>query len=230
MPTSDYAVPGGLNIAAAMAISGAALSPNWGFHSKPATAFLLTMFNARLGRWLPNPRKPSATRPKSIWRGFPGLLQLIRELFGNSDDASEYVYLSDGGHFDNMGLYELVRRHCHRIVICDAEEDSGYVFSGIGMAIRKCRIDFGVEIELNLSDLRLMAKTKFSAAHIARGLSPIRIHRQTRRDPLCQVFAHFFPRRPAQTGKSRESGDLPDAPGDVQNYWRSTGPSRMTVR
>ena len=48
---------------------------------------------------------------------------LISELLGSVDDTSKYVYLTDGGHFDNMGLYELVRRRCYRIVICDAEED-----------------------------------------------------------------------------------------------------------
>ena len=69
-----------------------------------------------------------------------------------ADDTSKYVYLSDGGHFDNMGLYELVRRRCYRIVICDSEQDEDYFFEGIANAIRKCRVDFGVEITLDQLD------------------------------------------------------------------------------
>jgi hypothetical protein len=79
------------------------------------------------------------------------------------------VYLSDGGHFDNMGLYELVRRRCYRIVICDSEQDENYFFEGIANAIRKCRIDFGVEITLDLSKLRLVEKTGNCESHWAKG-------------------------------------------------------------
>src|SRR6266699_1372307 len=72
-----------------------------------------------------------------------------------------------GGHFDNMGLYELVRRRCYRIVICDAEQDEGHTFAGIASAIRKCRIDFGVEITLDLEALRPNKKTgRCKALHV----------------------------------------------------------------
>src|SRR5579859_8156429 len=47
---------GGPNLATAMAASGAAVSPNWGYHTNSATAFLMTMFDVRLGLWIPNPR------------------------------------------------------------------------------------------------------------------------------------------------------------------------------
>ena len=90
---------------------------------------------------------------------------LLRELLGQIGDDRKFVYLTDGGHFDNMGLYELVRRRCYEIVICDAEEDNGPVFEGIGMAIRKCRIDFGVEIDLDLNKLATDAVTKISKVH-----------------------------------------------------------------
>ena len=96
-------------------------------------------------------------------------LWLAQELLGSITDTSAYVYLTDGGHFDNMGLYELVRRRCYRIVICDAEEDAEYTYEGIGMAIRKCRIDFGVEIELDLSSLTPNSMSKLSPAHVAYG-------------------------------------------------------------
>lgn len=184
--TEDYAYARpGIHVSTAAAISGAAVSPNQGYHSNPATAFLLTVFNVRLGWWLANPRAltPDGKLIKCLVTRRPGsrrrcytppsprlsILYLINELLGQTDDTSRYIYLSDGGHFDNMGLYELVRRRCRYIVICDAEEDSKLKFEGIGMAIRKCRIDFGAEITLDLRPLEYAADTTNSNAHCVTG-------------------------------------------------------------
>lgn len=156
-PTRSFAYnDGGPRVATAVATSGAAMSPNWGFHSSPTMAFLLTIFNVRLGLWIRNPRhkrfrlRGRYSNPSSPWFG---LFYLLAELFGMVNDGAAFVYLTDGGHFENMGLYELVRRHCSTIVICDAEQDADLTFQGIGMAIRKCRIDHGVEISLDLNQL-----------------------------------------------------------------------------
>jgi hypothetical protein len=129
-----------------MAISGAAVNPNSGYHSKPAIAFLLSLFNVRLGWWLRNPadqHSPEDPSPRF------GLLYLLRELGGYTNVRSPYLNLSDGGHFDNMGLYEMVRRRCRFVILCDAEQDERFVYEGLGSAIRKCRTDFGVEIDLD---------------------------------------------------------------------------------
>jgi hypothetical protein len=151
--TPDYAYYGGIRMHSAVAISGAAVSPNMGYHTDPAMAFLLTMFNVRLGWWIRNTRLTgSPLGSRSASPRFP-LLLLLKELTGRATDTEPFVYLTDGGHFDNMGLYELVRRRCRRIVICDAEEDANNTFEGIGMAIRKARVDFGVEITLDLRQL-----------------------------------------------------------------------------
>ena len=150
-----YRKEGGITLATACAISGAAASPSMGYHSNPAVAFLLTVFNVRLGWWLRNPRRRRmfAAKPNNL-PSSPrvGILELLNELFGHSDDTTSYVYLTDGGHFDNMGLYELIRRRCRNIVVCDGESDAGLNFEGIGMAIRKARLDFGVEITLDQTD------------------------------------------------------------------------------
>jgi hypothetical protein len=153
VPTKSFAYPdGGPHVSTAVAASGAAVSPNMGFHSSPAMAFLLTIFNVRLGWWIPNPRNLRTDFLSRMSGATPvfGLPYLLQELFGNVSDNSPFVALSDGGHFENMGLYELVRRRCKTIVICDAEEDGDFTFQGIGMAIRKCRIDFGAEIAIPL--------------------------------------------------------------------------------
>ncbi len=171
-PTARYAVPnGGLSVGTAVAISGAAVSPNWGFHTAPATAFLLTVFNVRLGSWIGNPRHRRCwTRSGPIL----GLGYLLVELIGAANNKSSYVYLSDGGHFENLGIYELVRRRCRYIVACDAGQDATFSFDDLGNAVRKCRSDFGVEIEIDLSSIRPRAGAEsgsraLNGAHCAVG-------------------------------------------------------------
>lgn len=170
VPTGDFAYPGGVHLATAAAISGAAMSPNQGFSTQASLAFLMTVFNVRLGWWIANPRRPD-TWPSEKDRPTPRapLVHLLSELAGAADDANRYVYLNDGGKFDNMGLYELVRRRCRFIVICDAEEDGDLTFEGIAMAIRKCRTDFGAEITLNLRPICKEEGSSISERHFAVG-------------------------------------------------------------
>ena len=142
----------GPSIGTAMATSGAAVSPNMGYHTSGSVAFLLTMFNVRLGWWLANP----AWQGANTWYGGPawGFWYLLKELLGSTTVTTRFVYLSDGGHFENLGIYELVRRRCRLIIACDAEEDEKFTFGGLGNAIRKCRDDFGVAINLDVNDIR----------------------------------------------------------------------------
>ncbi len=144
-PTWQYGGRLGLTLGRAMTISGAAASPNMGYHTSRLVAFLMTFFNARLGWWLPNPRSVNQRH----WRRQEptiGLPSLLREAGGATSEDREFVYLSDGGHFENLGLYEMVRRHCARIVVVDAGCDPTYTYDDLHEAIRKVRIDFGVEI------------------------------------------------------------------------------------
>jgi predicted acylesterase/phospholipase RssA len=143
--TRDFAYPGGLYLGTAMAISGAAASPNMGYHSSPALSFLMTIFNVRLGWWVGNPRRPDCWQKSGP---FLGLGYLLMELFGYTDDTGAYVYLSDGGHFENLGLYELVKRRCRFIIASDVGADKDLSFGDLGSAIRKCRSDMGIDIKI----------------------------------------------------------------------------------
>ena len=136
----------GVALGTAMGISGAAANPNMGYHSSAQTAFLLTLFNVRLGWWLGNP-----TKAKAFKKAGPifALWWLARELFGFVDESSRYLNLSDGGHFENLGIYELVRRRCRYIIAIDGEADPDYRFESLGGAVRKCRTDFGIEIRID---------------------------------------------------------------------------------
>src|SRR5262249_48224812 len=125
--------------------SSAAPSPNMGYNSSPTITFLMTMFNVRLGWWLGNPGtkgEETFTYDAPRWAIKP----LIDEALGLTTDNSRYVYLSDGGHFENLGLYEAVRRRCRFIVAVDAGCDGGFSFADLGNAMRKIHIDLGVKI------------------------------------------------------------------------------------
>ena len=81
-------------------------------------------------------------------------LPFYKELFGRSRVRSPDVLLSDGGHFENMALYELVRRHCRFILVSDCGMDADARFDDFGNAVRRVREDFGVEIRIDLTPLR----------------------------------------------------------------------------
>jgi hypothetical protein len=138
----------GISLGTAITISGAAASPNAGYHSSPLVTFLMTLFNARLGAWLGNPGPDGES---TFMHRSPRLTAatIIAELFGFTNDRSKYVYLSDGGHFDNLGLYEMVLRRCRFIVVSDASCDAACSFEDLGNAIRRIRIDLGIPIEFD---------------------------------------------------------------------------------
>ncbi len=144
----DYGGKDGISVGTAIAISGAAVSPNMGYSSSPLTALLLTLFNVRLGWWLGN---PGVAGTDTYSRSEPrfSLRPLLSEALGLTDDLSPYAYLSDGGHFENMGLFEMVLRRCQFIVCTDAGADPEYQFADIGNAVRKIRIDLGIPIEFD---------------------------------------------------------------------------------
>ena len=135
----------GLTLGTAMAISGAAVSPNMGYNTSPGVAFLMTLFNVRLGWWLGNPRTENPCYHYAGPR--MALRPLFMEMFGLTSEKERWVYLSDGGHFENLGLYEMVRRRCRVIVVSDAGCDPDYEFEDLGNAVRKIWIDLGVQID-----------------------------------------------------------------------------------
>jgi len=137
---------GALTLGTSMAISGAAVSPNMGYNSSSAVTFLLMLFNVRLGWWLGNPGpagQKTYMKPSPFFTPKP----LIAETLGMTDSQHSYVYLSDGAHFENLALYEMVRRRCHFIVLSDAGADGDFNFDDLGNALRKIRIDLGIPIE-----------------------------------------------------------------------------------
>lgn len=134
-----------ISLGTAVAVSGAAASPNMGYYSSPAITFLLSLFNVRLGWWLGNPGKAGDDTFRNPGPSF-GPQALVAETLGRTDDRHPYVYLSDGGHFENLGLYEMVLRRSHVIVISDGSADPSLTFNDLGNAISKVREDLGIPI------------------------------------------------------------------------------------
>lgn len=145
---------GNVDLATAMAASGAAASANMGASTIKPLTFSLSALNVRLGYWIPNPRR-LADRS-----GLNGLLARIgpwyfaMETFGRLNEWSKNVYLTDGGHFDNLGLYELLKRRCKVIIAVDAEADPPMNFDSFIRLQRYARIDLGVRIDLPWEDIR----------------------------------------------------------------------------
>ena len=145
--TEDY-MSGKMNLPTAMAISGAAANPNTGVGGKGVTrnralSLLLSLLNIRLGYWIPN---PGASRPPLLPPNhfFPGIYEILDK--GFSEDNS-FLQISDGGHFENNGFYELVRRKCKLIIICDAGCDKEFSFSDFITSWKRVESDFGARIE-----------------------------------------------------------------------------------
>ncbi|NIR65451.1 MAG: hypothetical protein GWN61_14525, partial [candidate division Zixibacteria bacterium] len=78
----------------------------------------------------------------------------LKELFSKIDENSSYVNVSDGGHIENLAIYELLRRRCKFIIVGDAEADPDLSFGGLAKLIRYARINMGIDIEIELDDVR----------------------------------------------------------------------------
>ena len=160
---------GNLSLPSAMAVSGAAAHPNTGAGGEGVTrnyfvAFLMAFLNIRLGLWArnPEPRKGPDRVPGIIAKVsnliakvpnfiYPGLRELLSYQI---DEKGRHVLLTDGGHFENLGIYELIRRRCKVIIACDGAADPEFSFSDLATAIERVRADFGVKINVTLEDLQ----------------------------------------------------------------------------
>jgi Patatin-like phospholipase len=163
-----------LDLGAAMAISGAALSPDMGSKTVPLLAPTLALLNVRLGYWMRNPvliqGDDGRPAPPSNW------VYLFQEMFGQLDESSHQVYLTDGGHIDGLGIYELLRRRCGTIIAIDANNDAEMTFYDFAKLQRYARIDLGIRIELPWQAIRerALAASAELTASVTLGTDPVR--------------------------------------------------------
>lgn len=154
-----------IRLGTAMAISGAAANPNMGYYSSPIVTFLLALFNIRLGWWLGNTGKRGSERDRFglgteyYKKSCPtvAVLPLLNETLGRTNEDKRYINVTDGGHFENLALYEMVLRRCKFIVLSDGAADEEFNFGEISNAIEKCKVDLGVNIVFE-SGLKLFSR------------------------------------------------------------------------
>jgi hypothetical protein len=190
-------------LAAAVAMSGAAISPSMGKETRGSIRFLMGLANVRLGVWVPNPRRAktwlersgirtvlnrgkrdrfegarlTAQRAvggdeqlfrKTLFIPRAGPRYLIKEMLGRNSVNAPYLYVTDGGHYENLGLVELLRRGCTEVFCFDAS--GGTRLEALGDAIALARSELGVEItDLDVGPLEEDEKTHLAEACCARG-------------------------------------------------------------
>jgi hypothetical protein len=154
-PTTDYERLAinrrrDVTLPAAVAMSGAALSPSMGKLTYRPLTFLLALANIRLGVWVLNPRQINGSaglldgsgrlrhrpRPQYLWK----------ELMGRNRLDDKFLYVTDGGHYENLGLVELLRRGCRTIYCFDAGGDKAS--KALGDAIALARAELNVDIDM----------------------------------------------------------------------------------
>jgi hypothetical protein len=166
-----------VNLATAVAISGAAAAPNAGVTTVKQLTMLMSLLNVRLDYWLPNPalviEGPRGLLQRLRHRLGPGPSYLWREALGQVDSRGQFVNLSDGGHIENLAIYELLRRRCRLIIAVDGEQDGDMQFDGLMKLLLYARIDLGITIDVDLTRLRLnssrLSETHCVAARIDYG-------------------------------------------------------------
>jgi hypothetical protein len=163
--TTEY-MGGRLSLGTAMAISGAAASPSMGTQTPSLPlVMLMALLNVRLGSWMPNPGRAHWREGQAhLWPFY-----LAHEFLAHSTDTGSYCYLTDGGHFDNTGLYALVERGCRYVVVLDSGADPDLTCQDIGQAVRMCRIDFGAEIRLDVGKFRRLGRERLAERHAVVG-------------------------------------------------------------
>lgn len=193
-----------LTAGTAMAISGAAASSNMGSATiKPLVPTLATL-NVRLGYWLSNPGKVAGTLNKGWISRLLDRLYFVKEALGLLTEDSETVYLTDGGHIENLGIYELLRRRCKLIIAVDAEADPDMSFGSLVNLQRYARIDFGLRFDLPWAPIR--DATRHASAEILK--SGGQSTAKAPHGPHCALGTIYYPRKSGEATGPDNTGVL----------------------
>src|SRR5690349_4908422 len=163
--TAAYEQGARLTLFGAVAVSSAAISPVMGKMTRPAMRILLAAADARLGVWLPNPahvparRRPPGAPPRSRLGRLgatalarlrqPDFLHLWAEAAGALRLDGRWLYVTDGAHYESLGLVEALRRRPDHVIVVDATGDGPGWFATLGQAIAEARAETGVQVEID---------------------------------------------------------------------------------
>lgn len=141
VPTADTKGYRDLTLPSAITISAAAVNPGMGAYSNRILSMLTTLLNLRLGFWIWNPMKLKNKYPVVWWPSY-----FFYELFSRISTDKLMVNISDGGHIENLGVMELLRRRCRLVIAVDAEADPLYTFGALENLTVRARNELGVDI------------------------------------------------------------------------------------
>ncbi len=152
-PTHHY-MEGRMTLATAFAISGAAINPNAAVGGQGVTrnkvlSLVMTLLNLRLGYWAHNPCRPPFNKIANHFN--PSALYALGSALNikGFTENEAFIELSDGGHFENMAVYELVRRKASLILVSDGGQDADFSFSDFQTTIRRIETDFGARVDFH---------------------------------------------------------------------------------
>lgn len=131
-----------MTLPAATTISAAALNPGMGIYSNKVLSVFLALFNARLGYWTWNPMKLRKGFSTVWWPPY-----FFYELLSRIGTDKKMLNISDGGHIENLAVYELLRRRCRLIIAVDAGEDARFEFADLENLTIRARNELGIDIK-----------------------------------------------------------------------------------
>lgn len=194
----------GLTAGTAMSVSGAAASANMGSATIKALVPTLAILNVRLGYWLVNPASIAGQVMRPFFAKLLDKLYFLNELFGRLSETSGLIYLTDGGHIENLGVYELLRRRCKLIIAIDGEADPEMSFGSLVTLERYARMDFSLRIGLPWAKLR-DATLEASADVLKTGGKP---PSEALHGPHCALGTIYYPRMTPDEPESKSTGVL----------------------
>ena len=165
---TENATPSGdvdpnLSLGRALGISSAAGNPSDSPLSRPVTA-LLRLTCAQPGAWLEKPKPDSWSAASPSFGDLP-----LATSFGSTSDAGDFVFLTGGDDFERLGVYELIRRRCRYIIAVDAGEYGSSEGAGIESLIERCRLDFGLRVDVDALPRNRAANEGASSVHVTVG-------------------------------------------------------------
>lgn len=177
--TREY-MGGQMTLGTALAVSGAAATPSvQSIGTTSAQGMLLTLLNVRLGFWAPTPSGEYWRDPQA--RLWPFLT--LYEFLSQTNDLASHCYLSDGAHFENTGIYSLVERGCRLILAADCGADPEAEFSDLGEVVRRCRIDFGAKIKIDVRPFLLDQEQRVKKHFVVGTITYSEKHLRSLNDP-----------------------------------------------
>lgn len=136
-----------MTLPAATTISAAAVNPGMGMYSNKLLSVLMTIFNARLGFWVSNPLQPK--KNSLIW--WP--IYFFKELSSSMGTSNAKLNISDGGHIENLAVYELLRRRCRLILAIDAGADPNFTFTDLENLTIRARNELGLDLSFRADQI-----------------------------------------------------------------------------